>query len=224
MPAIAPTAGSGVVVGPGEVCRVAVPPVAHRPVARRDALVRAQRLSARRLQMLECDVGSVDVIPCRQTSFEKQDRAAGVGQQHTVEFDRDVTVGTQRIDPRVRVARMAVDRFVLLEPVQTHPIRTAPVRRTGAVAVVEHPRRRRRGAPARTTEKTGTGRTAPCADALVAQKPGTDIRQRNVVLRVVRHLPHVTRRGGVEDQFVVDEAADPPWRGSTRPRSAAIDG
>ena len=80
-----------VVVGPGEVGVHGVTDP-NRPVARRDPLVRAQCLGVRRLQMLEGDVSLVDVIPCRQAGFEQQHRAVGIGEQHPVQFDRDVAV------------------------------------------------------------------------------------------------------------------------------------
>src|SRR6476620_1826495 len=47
----------------------------------------------------------------------------------------------------------------------------------------------------------------------VAQEFGTDIGQRNVVLRVVRDFPHVSGGGGVKDQRVAEITADPPGRG-----------
>ena len=126
--------------------------------------------------MLECHVGAVDVVAGRQPGFEKQHRAMGLGQLHTVQRDRDVAVRPQRIHPCIRVSRMAEDRLVLLEPVQRVP---SEPDQSGESAVVEYPGRR----------------------MAVPQNIGADIRKRNVVLRVVRQLPHVARRGRVEDQL-----------------------
>jgi hypothetical protein len=47
---------------------------------------------------------------------------------------------------------------------------------------------------------------------LIAQELGSDVCMRDVVLRVVRQLPHVPSRRRVEDQLLTEEAADPPRR------------
>ena len=48
--------------------------------------------------MLERYVGRIDVIPCRQTGFEEQDRSDGVGEHDAVEFHPHVAVRPQRVD------------------------------------------------------------------------------------------------------------------------------
>src|SRR5512135_3585485 len=99
---------------------------------------------------------------------------------------------------------MAIDRLVLLEPRQSIPLE-AHQPSDGAVAFVEQPNRRFMRLP-------GTGQREyprrPELDllcvVLVAQELGVDVRERNVVLGVVRHLPYVSRRGRVEDQLVAE--------------------
>ena len=137
---------------------------ARGPVARRHALVRTQALRVGGLQVLEDDIGTIDVIPCRQTCFEEQNRAVGVGQHDAVEFDGDVPMRAQRVHPCVRVARMTEDRLVLLEPRQRLPLESDQTRRS-------RPRRRRTPEPPRRGSRTGrrartsaTVRTARAGD------------------------------------------------------------
>src|SRR6476620_11665272 len=103
---------------------------------------------------------------------------------------------------------MAVDRLVLLKPRQRSPLESHQAG-DGTVAVVEYARRRvvclcfpDQGEHPRRTELNTLGMV------VVPQETGSDVREWDVVLRVVRHLPHVPRRRRVEDQFMAEEAAN----------------
>lgn len=61
--------GQWIVIRPGQVAVHGVAD-AHRLIARRRPLVRTQRLRRGGLQMLESDVGRIDVIPCGYPGFE----------------------------------------------------------------------------------------------------------------------------------------------------------
>ena len=51
----------------------------------------------------------------------------GIGEHGAVELQTDVAVRAQRVDTGVRIARMSVDRLVLLEPAhRSHSKRTVP--------------------------------------------------------------------------------------------------
>ncbi len=107
---------------------------------------------------------------------------------------------------------MAVDRLVLLEPGQVIPLETHQSG-DGAITVVEHPRGRFVRLPVpNQRERPRRPELHLLRMILISQELGLDVRERDVVLRVVRHLPHVPSRRRVEDQLVPEEAADPPRR------------
>lgn len=105
--------------------------------------------------------------------------------------------------PADRIARMAVDRLVLLEPPQRIPVETHGARHRAVAVDIEYPRRRSvgltgayQGVQPRRTQLHSL------RVVLVAQELHADIRQRDVVLRVVGNLPDIARRTGVEDEHM----------------------
>lgn len=106
---------------------------------------------------------------------------------------------------------MAVDRLVLLEPPQRIPVETHGARHRAVAVDIEYPRRRSvgltgayQGVQPRRTQLHSL------RVVLVAQELHADIRQRDVVLRVVGNLPDIARRTGVEDEHMSEIAANSP--------------
>src|ERR1700737_3017104 len=95
--------------------------VSESPVRRGDSLVGTYGFGLAWLQVRELDIGAVDVEARRQPCFEEQNWAVCLGQYHAVELNPDVTVGAQRVDTHVRVARMKDEWLVLFEPVKCVP-------------------------------------------------------------------------------------------------------
>ena len=65
---------------------------------------------------VEVHVGPRQVVAGGQARLEEEHRPVAVGQDDAVELDDDVAPAAQRLDALVRVARVAADLLVLLEP------------------------------------------------------------------------------------------------------------
>jgi hypothetical protein len=132
--------------------------------------------------------GALDVVPGRQSGLEEHHRGGAFGEDDAVQLDPDVARGADRVDPRVGTARVAAeDLFVLLEP----GVDRAPgdVDEAGEGAAVE-----------------GLGR-------LQRDQRRVDVVDRQVVGRVVRHLPDVEGAQRVDHGGPAERRADPPRAG-----------
>src|SRR6476660_1043159 len=99
----------------------------------------------------------------------------------------------QGIHPNVGIAGMAPDGFVLLEPGQWIPLESHQSG-NGSVAVVEDARRFFVGlSVANQRESPRRAELHLLRMVFVAQELGSHVCERDVVLRVVRDLPHVSR-------------------------------
>src|SRR3954452_18535001 len=102
--------GQRLLVGPDDVALVADGPV------RREALVRADRDRVAPAEAFHRDVAAREVVARRQPGLEGDRRAAAVGQQLAADLDADVARAAATVDAVPRVARMAEDLLVLLQP------------------------------------------------------------------------------------------------------------
>ena len=161
--------------------------------------------------MFKRDLGAVDVVSGWQPGLEKQDGTAGFGKRDAVDLDPDVAMGAQRVDSDVRVARVSDDVFVFFEPVKRVPFEPH-VARDRAVGVVDTCRGLV-GAPAAGQRmQPRWAKLQPLWVALVKQMLHAHVRYRNVVLRVVRHLPDIAGADRVEDKRVIEIPTHAAWR------------
>src|SRR5246127_277242 len=88
--------------------------------------------------MLKLDVCAVEVVPRRQTGFEKQYGTACLRKYDALDLDPDAPMRAQRVDSHVRVARVTDDAFVFFEPVEHLPFEPHVAgNRATAVSVID---------------------------------------------------------------------------------------